>query len=108
VYSPDLVLEHHAPAARLTARYYRKWYRGHGRYLALDRDPAIERTRIAIAGVPGHMLRAAVRDFVGMVTCLLRGDRAAAFRHELQLHQFAGFARQRLADSWRGSRSRSP
>ena len=103
LYAPHLVLEHHAPAARLTAGYYRNWYRGHGRYLALDRDPAIERTRLKLAGIPGHMVRSAGRDLLFSLSCRLRGDAAGALRHELQLQQFLGFARQRIADSWRAS-----
>jgi len=106
VYVPDLVVHSPVEADRLTRRYHRRWHHGHGRFHALKRDPDLERSRLRVFGVPGHLCRAAVRDAAGW--CLQTAARrpGRAFVHETALCFFAGFFTRRVRDwmaSWRAT-----
>jgi len=109
-YAPSLALRHIIPAGRLNTRYFRRWFywRGISRALlyqqqALDMEnPQGERIDVSrvvhIGGVPRYLLRTAARQAAAMLRALVRGDRPAAFEHELWLWMFAGIVRQRWRD----------
>lgn len=80
---------------RLRKPHHRRWHYGHGRHIARMRLEEIERGRIRILGIPGHLVRQVARDILGWTTRRLRGDAAAAFSHEVALWHAAGFLRER-------------
>lgn len=114
-YAPDVVVRHIIPAARLTKRYFRRWFywRGISRALLYERAgldmEAPERTVIDfrdvphVFGVPRYLYRRALATAGEALAAWLRGDAIAAFDHELWLWFFAGIVRQRWADSRRSA-----
>ena len=109
-YVPDMQLQHIIPAARLTKRYFRRWFywRGISRARLYERAgldmEAPERTTLDftkvphVLGVPRYLYRKALTAAIDWVRALLRRDAAAAFDHEVWLCFFAGILRQRLRD----------
>jgi glucosyl-dolichyl phosphate glucuronosyltransferase len=98
LYLPGLVLQHKAPAGRMTRSYYRRWHRGHGEFQALRRNPATEASRGRLFGVPLHFYRQAAADAVAFCAAALTGRRQAAFHYDTQLQFFRGFVTKRLSD----------
>jgi glycosyltransferase involved in cell wall biosynthesis len=97
VYVPRMEVHHHVPAGRLTKTYFRRWWTGKGVSRAmLERlQPVTEfgldlRTVPHWFCVPRYMYGALLRDLSSMVWMRLRGDRAAAFRHEMMEMFFGG------------------
>jgi glycosyltransferase involved in cell wall biosynthesis len=102
LYLPEMRVEHHVPAARLTKSYFRRWWYGKGVSKAtlelgqpvtelgidLRREPHIGR-------VPRFMLGGAGRDLVGYTRALTSGDQASRFRHEMMLAYTAGYVAAR-------------
>ena len=105
LYVPRMLVRARVQADRYTRGYHRRWYRGHGRFHAMMRAPEMERSRMAILGVPSHLLRSAGRDAGRMAARLLSGDREGAFAAELRLRFFQGFVESRLG---LGSHGRRP
>ena len=104
VYVPAMQVHHHIPAARLTRRYFRRWWFGKGvSRAALERmQPVTElgvdlRQTPHLLGLPRYMYGTALRDAAGCALNAVRGQAAEAFRHEMMLAFFAGYARARLA-----------
>ena len=98
LYVPRMEVHHHIPAARLTKAYFRRWWTGKGVSRAmLERiQPRTElgldlRTVPHILGVPRYMYGSLLRDLASMVRERLRGDAAAAFRHEMMVMFFGGY-----------------
>ena len=110
-YVPDMALEHIIPADRLNKRYFRRWFywRGISRALLYERSgldmEAPERTALDfskvphVMGVPRYLYRKALAAAVSWLRATLRGDRVAAFDHEVWLWFFAGIVAQRRKDS---------
>lgn len=110
-YIPELVLEHIIPASRLCKRYFRRWFfwRGISRARLYERAgldmEAPEQTVLDfskvphIAGVPRYLYRRAGSHLVGWLLSAVRGQRVAAFDHEVWLWFFAGIVKQRWQDS---------
>jgi glycosyltransferase involved in cell wall biosynthesis len=103
-YVPRMRVHHHIPAARLTRRYFRRWWFGKGvSRAALDRlQPVTElgvdlRVTPHVLGLPRYMYGTAARDLVSLVRDRLRRRPADAVRHEMMLVFFAGYLRARLA-----------
>lgn len=96
LYEPDLIVIARVQPDRCARAYHRRWHEGHGRFHALMRLPEMDRTRKTIAGVPAHLLRTAASDLVLWVRSMLSGRWDDAFRAELRLRFFAGFARTRF------------
>jgi glycosyltransferase involved in cell wall biosynthesis len=101
-YVPRMEVHHHVPAARLTRRYFRRWWFGKGvSRAALERvQPITElgldlRRTPHVIGLPRYMYGSALRDAAGCVLNAVRGRSAEAFRHEMMLAYFAGYARAR-------------
>ena len=107
VYAPELSLRHIIPAARLNKRYFRRWFywRGISRarlYAAAGLDmEAPEQTAIDfrtvphVLGVPRYLYRKALASAWHAITAAVRGDRVAAFDHELWVCFFAGILAER-------------
>jgi glycosyltransferase involved in cell wall biosynthesis len=97
VYDPRLSVRALVPRERLTKGYYRAWHGGHGRFLALMRDPSFERSRRGTwFGVPAHVYRSALHEAGRWAGSVMTGRGAAAFAHELRLRFLAGYAVERL------------
>lgn len=97
-YQPDVVVRAPVARERLSKRYHRAWHQGHGRFFAIMRDPAFERTRLGtILGVPLHVYRAAVSELAAWVASMASHRRSKAFGHELRLRFLMAFTRQRIA-----------
>jgi glucosyl-dolichyl phosphate glucuronosyltransferase len=110
-YIPAMRVEHHVPAARLTRRYFRRWWFGKGisRARLEETRPITElgvdlRLTPHVLGVPRYMYRSAARDFTGWIRAAIAGQVADAFRHEMMLVYFLGYFVTRV----RGARRRSP
>lgn len=105
MYVPAMEVHHHIPAARLTPRYFRRWWFGKGvSRAALERlQPVTElgidlRHTPHILGVPRFMYGSALRDVLGVVKEVAARRPEAAFRHQMMLAFFAGYVTAR----WRG------
>jgi glycosyltransferase involved in cell wall biosynthesis len=97
-YVPAMRVHHHIPANRLTPSYFRRWWFGKGvSRAALDRlQPITEhgidlRSTPHVFRVPRFLYGSAVRDVAAMVRERFRGERAAAFRHQMMAAYFAGY-----------------
>lgn len=110
-YVPAMVVHHHIPAARLTKRYFRRWWFGKGvsRATLEQMQPVTDlgvdlRITPHIAGVPRYMYGTLVRDLWGWMKETVRRRPAAAFRHAMGLAYFAGYCSAR----WRARRNPEP
>ena len=103
MYVPRMRVHHHIPAARLTRRYFRRWWFGKGiSRAALERmQPITElgvdlRATPHVLGLPRYMFGTAARDLIGLARDTLARRPADAFRHEMMLAFFAGYFRARV------------
>lgn len=96
VYDPQVVVVAEVHPDRYDRAYHRRWHSGHGRFHARMRDPAMERSRSSLMGVPVHLLRAAGRDLVRWSGAAASGKREAAFDAGLRLRFAAGFIGERV------------
>ena len=110
-YVPAMEVHHHIPAARLTKRYFRRWWFGKGvSRAALEQlqpvtDLGIDlRQTPHIFSVPRFMYGTLLRDLWGWMKETARRRPAAAFRHAMGLAYFAGYCSAR----WRARRSAGP
>ncbi|HTL45302.1 MAG TPA: glycosyltransferase [Vicinamibacterales bacterium] len=108
VYVPAMEVHHHIPAARLTKRYFRRWWFGKGvsrsalEHLQPRTDMGIDLTQTPhVLGVPRYMYGSALRDLAGWVRAVVRRRPAEAFRRQMMLMYFAGYfwARRRSSQS---------
>jgi len=97
LYQPQLLVLARVQAERCDPAYHRRWHEGHGRFYALMRLAEVERARMSPFGIPGHLLRSAVRDAVEWLRSVFTGDWDHAFLAELRLRFFKGFVWTRLA-----------
>jgi glycosyltransferase involved in cell wall biosynthesis len=102
LYLPAMRVRHHVPAARLTRRYFRRWWYGKGvSRAALERlQPITElgldlRQTPHVFDVPRYMFGTAARDAMGWLRARGAGHISAAFRHEMMLAYFVGYLRAR-------------
>ena len=102
VYVPEMRVHHHVPAARLTKRYYRRWWLGKGYSKAiLDlAQPITEtgldlRTAPHLGSVPRYMISDAGRDILAYARALVTGDACERFRREMRLAYLFGYLRAR-------------
>jgi glycosyltransferase involved in cell wall biosynthesis len=98
LYVPEMVVAHHVSAARLTRRYYRRWWLWKGiSHARLHRlQPVTElgidlRTAPRIVGIPRFMYRNALGHMVGWARALARGDARARAEHAMALLYFVGY-----------------
>jgi glucosyl-dolichyl phosphate glucuronosyltransferase len=102
VYLPEMRVHHHIPAARLTKRYYRRWWMGKGYSKAiLDAGQPITergldlRTVPHLGAIPRFMVSDAVRDIVALLKSILTGNACELARREMRLAYLAGYLRAR-------------
>ncbi len=100
LYVPAMVLYHHVPAARLTRRYFRRWWywKGVARSRLEQRHPVtelgVDLTRVVrVGGIPRFMIGSAIRDVAGWLAAVLSLDAVDRMRHETMLCYFAGYLR---------------
>jgi hypothetical protein len=103
MYIPEMILEHHVPARRLTHKYFRRWWywKGisqarvhliHGRT-----ELGVDVTRVRrLFGVPLFIVRCFVTDVVAAALALLRGHLRAAAEHEMMAWYAAGYIVERI------------
>ena len=101
-YVPEMTVDHHVPAARLTKSYYRRWWLGKGYSKALFEalHPVTElgldlRQVPHVGAIPRYMIGDAFRDIVGYTRACLAGDHCERFRREVRLAYLIGFIRAR-------------
>jgi glycosyltransferase involved in cell wall biosynthesis len=104
VYVPAMRVQHHIPTARLTRRYFRRWWFGKGvsRATLEETRPTTEvgvdlRETPHVLGVPRYMFRCAADDIGGWARSALARRPADAFRHEMMAVYFAGYIWTRLS-----------
>jgi glycosyltransferase involved in cell wall biosynthesis len=114
MYVPAMVVHHHVPAARLTQRYFRRWWFGKGvSRSALHRMQPVTELGIDllrtphILAVPRFMYGAALRHIATMLIETVRRRPEAAFRSQMSLSYFAGYCWARWRERWR-SRKETP
>jgi glycosyltransferase involved in cell wall biosynthesis len=98
LYVPEFRVEHHVPAARLTKRYFRRWWYGKGvskANLELG-QPLTElgidlRRQPHIGSVPRFVVGGGVREAAAYARALIGGTPAARFKHEMMLAYTAGY-----------------
>lgn len=100
MYDPAVVVRHFVPAARLTRRYFRRWFYWHGRTMA--RMPAdiyldLDLARVPrLGGIPRFVYRQIVEQVVRWAKRAGRQDGLALLIEELRLIEYCGF----LAGVW--------
>ena len=97
MYTPRLIAMTRVPRERCARAYHRRWHAGHGFFHALMRADDVERSRLRVFGVPGHLVREAASDAWRWTACMARGDRDGAFDAELRLRFFGGFVKGRFS-----------
>lgn len=100
VYEPDACVRHFVPAERMRPSYFREWFHGNGRVVALL-ESEFPTTNRYLLGVPRYLWRNAAGDTATGVRALMSGDRASRLASEVRLRWFLGYLQQ----SW-GSRLR--
>lgn len=92
LYDPLIVVRADIQPSRLERSYHRRWHSGHGYFHALLRSEDMEQTRVGtLCGVPAHLYRQALQDFLAWTRAQITGDRERAFERELRLRFFASF-----------------
>ena len=103
-YDPEVSVRHYVPAARMTRRYFRKWFYWSGKTHALMLDelyPELNMTTVPrLGGVPRFACRQAMTQCMRYVTTR-RGDPLVAFIEELKLLQYVGL----FVQCWRRRKS---
>jgi glycosyltransferase involved in cell wall biosynthesis len=97
-YVPEMSVEHHVPAARLTKRYYRRWWagKGHSKAILEAMQPVTEmgldlRQLPHVGSLPRFMVADAGRDVIAWLRATAKGDVAEAFRREMRLAYLLGY-----------------
>ena len=107
-YDPALTVRHHVPAARLTRRYFRRWFFWHGKTQALMLDSLyldVDLSEVpSIAGVPRFVYRQLVRQIGRWIRRLGSHDALGLLIEELRLLQYLGMVTACWKRSARGHR----
>lgn len=105
MYVPAMEVHHHVPAARLTRRYFGRWWFGKGvSRAALDRiHPVTEcnldlRRTPQIFGVPRFLYGTLLRSAIGWMRNVAARRPEVAFRHRMMIVFFAGYFSARLRE----------
>lgn len=103
LYVPQMVLDHHVPACRLTHNYFRRWWywkgisqarvhRIHGRT-----ELGVDLTGVPrLFGVPLFIVRSLVTDALGALRALLGGRVKTAVEREMMAWYAAGYVMERI------------
>ncbi len=95
MYVPEIVCFSEVPLSRLAKSYHRRWHLGHGRFNALARRRDYEGGAWRFLDVPAFVYRQLLEAPMRMVGCLLAGQSASAFEHEMTMLFFIGFVKER-------------
>lgn len=105
IYVPAMHVRHHIPARRLDRTYFRRWWYGKGvSRSALEQSRPVTELGVDLSvtphllRVPRYMYGSALRDALAWLRYAARGRQADAFRHQMMLAYFAGYALTRLSD----------
>ena len=97
-YVPEMVVEHHVPAARLTRGYFARWWFGKGYSKAIFEamQPITElgldlRTVPHLCGVPRFMIADGLRDALACLRAIAAGQPAEQMRRAMRLAYLAGY-----------------
>jgi glycosyltransferase involved in cell wall biosynthesis len=115
LYVPEMVLDHHVPAARLTHNYFRRWWFWKGisqaRLHRIHRrtELGLDLTTVRrIFDVPAFMLRGIVADAFGALRAALARRWSAAAEREMMMWYGVGYAVERIRGKWRGLQASGP
>jgi glycosyltransferase involved in cell wall biosynthesis len=104
-YDPAVAVRHFVPAARLTRRYFRRWFFWHGKTQALmldDLHPELDMSRVPrIAGIPRFLYRQSLHQLWRWIGTLGSEDALGVLIEELRAVQHAGL----LLECWRRRKS---
>ncbi len=102
VYVPEMRVHHHIPAARLTKRYFRRWWVGKGFSKAiLDATQPITETGLDLrtvphlGSVPRFMISDAGRDILAYARAVVVNDVCERARRAMRLAYLWGYLRAR-------------
>jgi len=94
-YEPDVVVHHDVPPARLTRRYFRRWFFANGQARAIASEafyPGVDFTRVPrIAGVPRFLYRELAGEVVVWIRRLIASTALERFIQELRTVRLVGF-----------------
>lgn len=101
LYVPEMWVEHFVPSARLTLRYFARWWywkgisqrRWHAMHGQTETGLDLSKAR-RVLGVPRYIFGAAVRDLLSLGRGLLSADRTRAARDLCGLMYRAGYCRE--------------
>src|SRR5581483_1825428 len=109
IYLPQMAIEHHVPARRVTPAYCRRWWYGKGvsRARMEMRHPVTElgldlRRVPKVWGVPRFLFGSAARDLTRWIVATLTFDAGSRLAAETQLCYFAGQLRERVRHRRKG------
>ena len=102
LYLPELVATAEIEPDRMTKQYHRKWHTSHGRFYAALHSDEVERSNLGnLFGVPAHLYRQVLSDLAGWLGARIRRQPVEAFKRELGLRYFSGFATRRWREFFR-------
>lgn len=94
LYVPQLVVWADVQPDRLTKRYHRRWYAGHGAYNLMMGAIPTTADGITLFGTPMYHYRDAARSVATWVRSCFSGDEAQTFADELHCHEVFGAIRK--------------
>src|SRR5262245_18321198 len=94
-YDPAMCVHHYVPRQRLTQRYFRQWYHGYGRSMAIVDTLHPQPVRYWL-GVLRFLIRRTIESFLRMIVSRLHGEIVSAFVEELQLWFMLGFLKGKM------------
>lgn len=110
-YDPAAAVWHFVPAARVTRRYFRKWFFWHGKTQALmleDLYPGLDMSTVSrMAGIPWFAVRQGLQQLARWLMSSVSGNPLAVFVNQLQVLQYAGFFIECVRQWRRGGTSAS-
>jgi glycosyltransferase involved in cell wall biosynthesis len=94
MYDPAVSVQHFVPVARLSRRYFRRWFYWRGKTLARRMDDVyrpLDLTQcVRIAGVPRFLIRQFVEQLGALVRQTVSGDRVDRLIEQIQTAQYLG------------------
>ena len=110
VYAPGMALHHHVPAARLSGKYFRRWWfwKGISRarlcHVHPDAEPGLDMRAVPRIGrVPRFVLGGLATHVARAIAAFTRGRALEGTRHEMMALYYLGFAWEEM----RGARQRN-
>ena len=98
-FDPSILVYADIHPSRMNKEYHRRWHYGHGKMIALLRDPLCEGAGKRLLDIPIYMFRRCATEFAKAAFDSLRGRGNEAFAHEIEARFFAGFMAKRLLKS---------